>query len=108
MLGSYGASASWAGVVYENRYVLEDGVWKINELSYNSQYSGRYSPPALTLSKWNLPYHFTAQSAGDPAPNSALSATANGSTGPQASRDYNNDGPSSLAVRSSSGTKQTS
>src|SRR6187549_1192024 len=60
MLGSYGASASWAGVVYENRYVLEDGVWKINELSYNSQYSGRYSPPALTLSKWNLPYHFTA------------------------------------------------
>src|SRR5689334_14977485 len=30
MLGGYGASASWAGVVYENRYVFEDGVWKIN------------------------------------------------------------------------------
>src|SRR5262245_10867765 len=41
MLGSYGASASWAGVVYENRYVFEDGVWKIGELSYNSQYTGR-------------------------------------------------------------------
>ena len=81
MLGSYGASASWAGVVYENRYVLEDGVWKISELSYNSQYSGRYSPPALTLSRWDLPYHFTAQSAGDPAPNSDLSAPANGSSG---------------------------
>lgn len=67
MLGSYGSSASWAGVVYENRYVFEDGVWKINELSYNSQYSGRYSPPGLTVSKWDLPYHFTAQSAGDPA-----------------------------------------
>src|SRR5215471_1448453 len=76
MLGSYGASASWAGVVYENRYVFEDGVWKISELSYNSQYSGRYSPPGLTLPKWDLPYHFTAQSAGDPAANSDLSAPA--------------------------------
>jgi hypothetical protein len=72
MLGSYGASASWAGVVYENRYVLEDGVWKINELSYSSQYSGRYNPPGVTVSKWDLPYHYTAQSAGAPLPKSAL------------------------------------
>jgi hypothetical protein len=71
MLGSYGASASWAGVAYENRYVFEDGVWKINELSYSSQYSGRYSPPGLSLSKWDLPYHFTAQSAGAPVGNLA-------------------------------------
>src|SRR5262245_46957272 len=77
MLGSFGASASWAGVAYENRYVLEDGVWKISELSYNSQYSGRYNPPGLTLSKWDLPYHFTAQSVGNPAPTSSLSAPAN-------------------------------
>src|SRR5262245_5545865 len=77
MLGSYGASASWAGVVYENRYVFERGVWKISELSYNSQYSGRYSPPALTLSKWDLPYHFTAQSAGDPTASSNSPALAN-------------------------------
>ena len=69
MLGSYGTSASWAGVVYENRYVFEDGVWKISELSYNSQYSGRYSPPSLSVSKWDLPYHFTPQSAGTPAAN---------------------------------------
>lgn len=77
MLGSYGTSASWAGVVYENRYVFEDGVWKISELSYNSQYSGRYNPPGLSVSKWDLPYHFTAQSAGAPVRNSALSAPAN-------------------------------
>jgi SnoaL-like domain len=82
MLGSYGAaSASWAGVVYENRYVLEDGVWKINELSYNSQYSGRYPAPGLTLSKWNLPYHFTAQSAGDPLTNSDSTARSKSSLG---------------------------
>src|SRR5678816_2613279 len=83
MLGSYGtstSSASWAGVVYENRYVFEGGAWKISELSYNSQYSGRYNPPGLSVSKWDLPHHFTPQSAGDPASNS--SASFNGSPGP--------------------------
>jgi hypothetical protein len=77
MLGSYGASASWAGVVYENKYVFEDGVWKISELSYGSQYSGRYNPPGVTVSKWNLPNHFTLQSAGTPVVNSALSDPVN-------------------------------
>jgi hypothetical protein len=80
MLGSYGASASWAGVVYENRYVFEDGVWKISELGYNSQYSGRYSPPALTLSKWDLPYHFTPQSVGDPVSHADSSGSSKQST----------------------------
>ena len=80
MLGSYGgSSASWAGVVYENRYVFEDDVWKISELSYSSQYSGRYNPPGLTVSKSDLPYHFTPQSAGNPAPNSDSPASAAGS-----------------------------
>src|SRR5215468_6807536 len=73
MLGGFGTNASWAGVVYENSYVLEDGVWKISDLSYNSQYSGRYSPPGLTLPKWDLPYHFTSQSAGDPVTNADAS-----------------------------------
>jgi hypothetical protein len=67
MLGSYGTSASWAGVVYENRYVFEDGAWRIEDLSFSSQYSGRYSPPALSVSKWELPTHYAAQSVGDPA-----------------------------------------
>jgi len=83
MLGSYGSSASWAGVVYENRYVFENGVWKVSELSYNSQYSGRYSPLALTVSKWDLPYHFTTQSAGNPvSATTDLPASANGSRSP--------------------------
>jgi hypothetical protein len=77
MLGSYGASASWAGVVYENKYVFENGVWKISDLSYNSQYSGRYSPPGLSLSKWDLPYHFTPLSAGAPGAISDQSVPAN-------------------------------
>src|SRR5215468_3667583 len=82
MLGSFGATASWAGVVYENSYVLEDGVWKISDLSYNSQYSGRYNPPGLSISKWDLPYHFTVQTAGDPAAGrtTPLNATTNPAT----------------------------
>src|SRR5215831_6496490 len=68
MLGSYGTSASWAGVVYENRYVFEDGAWRLEDLSFSSQYTGRYSPPALSISKWELPTHYAAQSVGDPAP----------------------------------------
>src|SRR5215470_15340155 len=42
MLGGYGGTASWAGVVYENRYVFEAGAWRIEDLSFSSQYSGRY------------------------------------------------------------------
>jgi hypothetical protein len=42
MLGSYGGSASWVGGIYENDYVREDGVWKISELRYFTQFSGRY------------------------------------------------------------------
>src|SRR5262245_2726233 len=41
MLGGYGTTASWAGGVYENEYVLERGVWKIKDLRYLGQYSGR-------------------------------------------------------------------
>jgi hypothetical protein len=80
MLGSYGASASWAGVVYENKYVFEDGAWRISELSFSSQYTGRYNPPGLSVAKWNLPPHFTAESAGAPAANSGLSAPASSAT----------------------------
>lgn len=72
MLGSYGTSASWAGVVYENRYVFEDGAWRIEDLSFSSQYSGRYSPPALSVSKWELPTHYAAHSVGDPSPAGAF------------------------------------
>ena len=33
MLGGYGGKAFWAGGVYENQYILENGIWKINELT---------------------------------------------------------------------------
>src|SRR5215468_4893939 len=38
MLGGYGTTASWAGGVYENQYVRENGVWKMKEVTYLPQY----------------------------------------------------------------------
>ena len=45
------ASASWAGGVYENQYVRENGVWKFKEVRYFPQYSGRYEDPGWTATQ---------------------------------------------------------
>ena len=42
MLGSYGGTASFARGVYENAYVEENGVWKVQEISFFNQVGGRY------------------------------------------------------------------
>ena len=42
MLGGYGTSASFARGVYENAYVEEDGVWKVQEIRFFNQVAGRY------------------------------------------------------------------
>src|SRR4029079_12104029 len=48
MLGGYQSPASWAGGVYKNQYVRENGVWKFKDVRYISQYSGRYENPGWT------------------------------------------------------------
>jgi hypothetical protein len=73
LLGKFGESASWAGGIYENEYVLDKGVWKIRRLRYFPQYSGAYdewghkAPPT-----WDIPYHFEAAHVGVTIPESAL------------------------------------
>jgi hypothetical protein len=42
MLGSYGGTASFARGVYENAYVEENGVWKVQEIAFFNQVGGRY------------------------------------------------------------------
>jgi hypothetical protein len=80
MLGGYNASASWAGGVYENQYVRENGVWKMKEVRYHAQYSGRYEAPAWTSTREPAPLHYNATDVGRsivdvPMPASAKPAT---------------------------------
>ncbi|HEY3516359.1 MAG TPA: nuclear transport factor 2 family protein [Gammaproteobacteria bacterium] len=42
MLGGYGGGASFARGVYENAYVKEGGVWKVQEITFFNQVGGRY------------------------------------------------------------------
>ncbi len=66
MLGSYGGVARWAGGIYENQYVLENGVWKIADLHYYSRYGGRYDQPGWTPDHQPIPIHSDPARAGDP------------------------------------------
>jgi len=79
MLGGYGTSASWAGGVYENQYVRENGVWKMKEVRYHQQYSGRYENPGWTAGSEPAPFHFDASRVGKPildVPEPAVATTA--------------------------------
>jgi hypothetical protein len=73
MLGQYGTSARWTGGIYENEYVLENGVWKISHIHFYEQYQGEYelfghkAPP-----KWNIAYHFDSAHVGITIPESAM------------------------------------
>ena len=84
MLGRFGKSAEWTGGIYENDYLLEQGVWKIARLHYYPQYAGDYdawghrAPP-----KWNIPYHFEARHVGVTVPKAALTALARDASAPQ-------------------------
>ncbi len=66
MLGSFGGNAFWTGGVYENQYVFENGVWKINELRFHSQYSGLYDQPGWTVDDTEIPIHYDPARAGSP------------------------------------------
>ena len=66
MLGGYERSASWAGGVYENEYVRENGVWKFKDVRYLPQYSGRYEDPGWTATREPTPFHFDAARVGKP------------------------------------------
>jgi hypothetical protein len=66
MLGSYGGTAFWAGGVYENQYILENGIWKINDVHFYSQYSGLYDQPGWTVDDTVIPIHYDPKGAGTP------------------------------------------
>jgi len=76
MLGGYERSASWAGGVYENEYVRENGVWKFKDVRYLPQYSGRYDDPGWTATRQPAPFHFDPSRVGKPILDVPLPASA--------------------------------
>ncbi len=72
MLGGYGGAAIWVGGVYENQYILENGIWKINEIRFYSQYSGLYDQPGWTVDDTGIPIHYDPVRAGSPLSTSAV------------------------------------
>lgn len=69
MLGGYGRSASWARGVYENSYVKESGVWKVQEIAFFNQVSGRYGEslrPTVDgpLDQPTLAFHYASADVG--------------------------------------------
>ena len=68
MLGGYQTTASWSGGVYENQYVRENGVWKMKEVRYFQQYSGRYEAPGWTATKDQTAFDFDSSRGGTPIP----------------------------------------
>ncbi|HEV8392931.1 MAG TPA: nuclear transport factor 2 family protein [Vicinamibacterales bacterium] len=76
LLGSFGAAASWRGGIYENEYVLENGVWKISRVQFFEQYRGSYDEYGHKApATWEVPYHFDSMHVGVTIPKSALDAT---------------------------------
>jgi len=62
MLGGYGGSATWYSGVYENEYVLEDGVWKISVLHSEPKVTAAYTAAGWKDSGVHVPFHYTAAS----------------------------------------------
>ncbi len=83
MLGQYGKSASWAGGIYENEYVLENGAWKIRSLHLYPQYAGTYDDYGHKApARWDIPYHFEAKHVGVTIPEAAWQVPPSGSVSP--------------------------
>jgi hypothetical protein len=85
MLGGYGGNATWFHGVYENAYVREQGVWKLNELSNTAQVSGNFktgltATSTAPLDVPTLPLHFLPAQVGQTvglAPNGDEASGAN-------------------------------
>ena len=68
MLGGFGGNATWFHGLYENAYVNEGGVWKVNELTNGAQVTGNFTAGLAASDAPPLPFHFTPAQVGSIAP----------------------------------------
>jgi hypothetical protein len=70
LTGRYGGNADWAGGIYENEFVREDGVWKFARMHYYPMIAGPYETGWRTVhdDQKVVPYHFTPDETGVPLP----------------------------------------
>lgn len=70
LTGRYGGDAAWAGGIYENEYVREDGVWKFSRVHYNPMLAGSYEDGWRNVYEDQkvVPYHFTTDETGISVP----------------------------------------
>jgi hypothetical protein len=70
MTGRYGGDADWAGGIYENEYVREDGVWKFSRVHYHPMLEGPYETGwrNVDADQKVVPYHFSTDETGIPVP----------------------------------------
>ena len=76
MTGRFGGDAAWAGGIYENDYVREDGVWKFARVHYHPMLAGPYETGWRNVDEDQkvVPYHFTTDETGIPVPDLPASA----------------------------------
>ncbi len=74
MQGNYRKKAYWEGGVYENEYILENGVWKIKDLHLYPQYGGPYEQEGWSILGGSIPAHYTPDTAGNPVPKDETAA----------------------------------
>lgn len=76
LTGQFGGDADWAGGIYENEYVLEDGVWKFARVHYHPMLAGPYESGwrNVDADQKVVPYHFTTDETGIPVPELAADA----------------------------------
>lgn len=64
MLGGYGGNATWFHGLYENAYVKERGVWKLNELTNGAQIGGNFTSGLAPSDAAPLPLHYLPEQVG--------------------------------------------
>src|SRR5262245_37471053 len=82
MLGGFEGSATWYSGVYENEYVLEDGVWKISLLHSEPKVTAAYTAAGWRHSGAHVPFHYTPASVAKPIPEAASRSARTNDTTP--------------------------